>query len=101
MKDHEGNEIPVADYYVLCFDNFMSGWGMAEGKSNYLVFATNSKSECAKLVEYIHSRSDMRYKGTECEPPNDKLNRPDTYYVQYKSKEEYPMWYAGGKYVSL
>ena len=101
MKDHEGNEIPKTVYYVTCKDSFLSGWGMAEGKQNFLIFATDSEMEVAKLIGYMVSRADVEKVESRCEPPTYQLERPSKYYVQYKSREEYPLWYRGGEYEAV
>ncbi len=46
-------------YYVTMRDKCLSGWGMAKGKSNYLLFRCNTKEEAEIVSDNAVNRSDM------------------------------------------
>jgi hypothetical protein len=46
-------------YYVTMRDKFMSGWGLANGKSNYLVFRCETEQEADIVADNAANRSDM------------------------------------------
>lgn len=78
-------------HYVTMKDNFMSGWGYAKGKSNILIFVCDSYDEAQRLVAYACTRAEMRYisyRGTR-----KPYYSPSRYYVQVKTRAEYPRWY--------
>lgn len=77
-------------FYVTMTDTFMSGWGMAEGKKNKLVFICESLDEANIVAENARNRTDQSYINICTKKPyyNSKY-----YYTQYKTKDEYPKWY--------
>jgi len=46
-------------YYVTMRDKFLSGWGVAKGKSNYLVFRCDTEEEAQTVYDNARNRSDM------------------------------------------
>lgn len=84
-------------YYVSVIDTFMSGWGKAEGKTNVLVFECDTKVEAEIVVDNAFNRGDtgevMMY---EERPEFDEKK----YFVQTKTKEDYPSWYRDGYFSS-
>ncbi|MFQ3543597.1 hypothetical protein Q7A53_05880 [Halobacillus rhizosphaerae] len=77
-------------YYVTMTDNFMSGWGMAEGKINKLVFECESLKEARIVEENANNRDDMKYVKIRSTCPYYNSSK---YYTQFKNKDEYPAWY--------
>lgn len=76
--------------YVTMTDKFMSGWGMAEGKINKLVFECEDRMEAQKVFDYANTRSEMKHINIRYSKPYYNSNK---YYAQTKTKEEYPNWY--------
>jgi hypothetical protein len=46
-------------YYVTMRNKFMSGWGLANGKSNYLLFRCETEEEAEIVANNAANRSDM------------------------------------------
>ena len=84
--------IPSAYYYVTCHDTFMSGWGLAEGKKNVLVFLCDSEAEANIVAENAKDRGDQKYIKTHFYAPKGII-RNSRNYVQFKTKEDMPTWY--------
>jgi hypothetical protein len=80
-------------YYVTMTDRFMSGWGMAKGKINKLIFECENYQEACIVADNAENRSDMKYINICSKKPYYNSSR---YYVQYKNKEEYDSWYVEG-----
>jgi len=80
-------------YYVTMTDSFMSGWGMAKGKINKLIFECDNHQEAIIVANNAENRSDQKY-------INICMNKPyynsDRYLVQYKTKKDMPNWYKEG-----
>ena len=79
--------------YVTMTDAFLSGWGRAEGKINKLVFICDNLEEAERIVHYARTRREMKYINIRYDKPYYNSNR---YLVQFKTKEDYPLWYEGG-----
>jgi hypothetical protein len=74
-------------------DSFLSGWGMAEGKTNKLIFVCDSYEQAEIVAQNAESRSDMKYVNININKPRYNSNR---YLTQLKTIEEYPSWYQAG-----
>jgi hypothetical protein len=48
-------------YYVAMTDNFMSGWGKAQGKTNKLVIECDTYEQAALIEKNARTRSEMKY----------------------------------------
>lgn len=48
-------------YYVTATDKFMSGWGLAENKTNKVVVVCENWQEAREVKEALHSRDEMKY----------------------------------------
>jgi len=48
-------------FYVTMTDKFMSGWGMANNKTNKLVIECTSYPDAALIAKNARKRSEMRY----------------------------------------
>ena len=46
--------------YVAMTDKFMSGWGMAEGKTNRYVVECDTMEQAALVEKNAHRRSEMK-----------------------------------------
>ena len=74
-------------------DSFMSGWGHAKDKINKLIFVCSSFTEVSIVMENAKNRTDQKninYKTTK------PYYSPKKYFVQIKTKEDYPSWYKAG-----
>ena len=77
-------------YYVTMTDKFMSGWGMADGKINKLIFECDSLDDVTTVMENARHRTEMKYiNWTDKKPYYNKQK----YFSQIKTKTEYPSWY--------
>lgn len=79
--------------YVTMTDKFLSGWGMADGKINKLIFECEDKKEAFVVMENAEAREDMKYINYSYKKP---YYSPSKYYAQTKTKEEYESWYVPG-----
>jgi hypothetical protein len=79
--------------YVTMTDKFMSGWGMADGKINKLIFECDSIQEAHIVADNAENRDDMKYINVTYNKP---YYAPGRYYAQTKTKEEYKAWYQPG-----
>ena len=77
--------------YVTMTDKFMSGWGMAKEKINKLVFECDTMEEARIVVDNAENRSDQKNINIAQNKPYYSSSK---YYVQVKTKEEYPDWYV-------
>jgi hypothetical protein len=77
-------------YYVTMTDKAMSGWGYAKNKKNKLVFECSSYDEAIIVMNNAKKRSEMKYINITSSKPVYSLRQ---YYVSYKTKDVYPMWY--------
>jgi hypothetical protein len=48
-------------YYVSMTDNFLSGWGLAEGKINKYIVECNSYEQAKIIENNARKRSEMKY----------------------------------------
>jgi len=78
-------------YYVTMTDTFMSGWGMAKGKINKLVFVCDSMEEAQVVKKNAMNRTDQKHINIRWTKP---YYPSDQYYVQFKTKKIYPSWYV-------
>jgi hypothetical protein len=53
--------IELQPWYVTMTDKFMSGWGMAEGKTNKLIIVCETYEEAQTIERNACKRSEMRY----------------------------------------
>src|SRR6056297_474187 len=91
--DSEGIEIPPTPWYVTTTDAFMSGWGMARGKTNKLIFPCDSLDEAQTVERNAKNRTDQKYVNITGSWPRYSGSR---YYIQVKTKEDYTNWYKEG-----
>lgn len=57
-------------YYVTMTDKFMSGWGMAEGKTNKMIVVCHTWEQAEQIEKAAHSRPEMRYINIRTTKPN-------------------------------
>jgi hypothetical protein len=81
----------MTKFYVTMTDKFMSGWGEADNKINKLVFECESRQEAHIVADNAEARGDQSYINIRVTKP---YYNPRRYYVQVKTKEEYPSWYV-------
>lgn len=48
-------------YYVTMTDTFMSGWGLAEGKTNKLIIECETYEEALTIEHNARNRPEMKY----------------------------------------
>jgi HD superfamily phosphohydrolase YqeK len=77
-------------YYVTTTDKFMSGWGLAKGKINKLIFECEDFKQAAIVSDNAKCRSDQKHVNICSNKPYYNSTR---YYVQYKTIKDYPAWY--------
>ena len=71
----------------------MSGWDKAEGKINKLIFECDNWEEADVVSENARARGDMKHVSDCLRKPSYSGRR---YYVQIKTKQDYPEWYKPG-----
>lgn len=75
------------DYFVTMTDKFLSGWGMAEGKTAKRVYLCKTLEIAESLVNRIQNRKNtgMKYINICSSLPNYSNKK---YYVSYDNKPE-------------
>ena len=87
-------------FYVTMTDKFMSGLGMAKGRANKLVFICDTYDEAKIVYDKAIARQEMKYVNICSRKPSYyRVNggngyKVKGYYVQNKTKEDYPGWYG-------
>ena len=71
-------------------DKFMSGWGLANGKINKLVFVCDDSKQANIVYENSIARSDMKNVNICYNRPSYPSSR---YYTQIKTIADCPSWY--------
>ena len=51
----------MSKYYVTMTDRFMSGWGMAKGKTNKLIIECDTHEQAEIIKRNALRRSEMRF----------------------------------------
>lgn len=82
-------------YYVTMNDKHLSGWGMAKGKINKLVFICETFEEAETVADNAENQGSQKYINISSNKP---YYNSDRYYVQVKTKDEYPNWYRKGAF---
>ena len=54
-------KVELQPWYVTMTDKFMSGWGMAEGKTNKLIIECETYEEAQTIERNACKRSEMKY----------------------------------------
>ena len=49
------------NYYVTMTDKFMSGWGMADGKTNKLIIVCDNYQDAETIFRNAKKRDEMKY----------------------------------------
>ena len=57
--------------YVVMTDNFMSGWGPAEGKRNRFVVSCDTDKQADQIIRAANERSEMSGVGVVSVEPRD------------------------------
>jgi hypothetical protein len=83
--------ITMAKFYVSMTDKFMSGWGMADNRTNKLVIECESYAEAEIVESNAKNRREMKYINICSNKPyyNQKY-----YYTSYHNKEDYESWFT-------
>lgn len=87
------SEIPDAPYYVLSNDTFMSGWGLAKGKTNTLIFPCETREEAETVRENALYRTDQKRVRVLVRKPQLRTSRV---YYSLTDREEAEAWYTPG-----
>ena len=77
-------------YYVTMTDKFMSGWGLAQGKINKLVFVCDNHEQAQTVASNAENRSEMKYINICTEKPRYSSSK---YLTQFKTIDDAPNWY--------
>lgn len=85
----------MSKHWVTMTDRFMSGWGLADNKTNKLVIECDSYDEAEIVYNNALRRSEMKY-------INICMNRPrynkNTTFESYKTKKDMPRWFIKGAF---
>ena len=77
-------------FYVTMTDKFMSGWGLAEGKTNKLVIECETLAEAEIVESNARRRSEMKHINITNRKP---YYSPRRYYVSWHNKQDYGSWF--------
>jgi hypothetical protein len=77
-------------YWVSMTDRFMSGWGMADHKTNKLVIECDSYEEAETVYNNALNRPEMKYVNICMNKPR---YNPNGYYTSYHDKTDYDSWF--------
>ena len=77
-------------YWVSMTDKFLSGWGMADNKTNKLVIECDSYEEALIVQNNAENRSEMKYVNICFDKPYYSKNN---YYTNYHDKTDYSSWF--------
>lgn len=80
--------------YVKMRDNFLSGWGKAEGKEAILIMECGSEEDSKIVKENAENRDDMKNIEILLDIP--EYIHKDEYFVEIKDKSDYSNWYKKG-----
>ena len=87
------------NWYVTTTDKFMSGWGHAKNLTNKLIFVCDTLKEAQIVADNAEHRTDQKHVNI-CGSPPSYLRKTfgsdynvGNYFVQIKTKEDYPSWY--------
>ena len=72
-------------YYVTATDKFMSGWGLAKGKTNKVVVVCENWQEAEEVEEALHRRSEMKYINVRSSKPYYNNNYVISWYKYNKN----------------
>ena len=76
--------------YVTMTDKFMSGWGMAKGKTNKLVIECENRMQAEELADYAENeRDEMKYINIIYTKPHYNSNR---YLTSWKVYSQMTGW---------
>ena len=76
--------------YVTMTDKFMSGWGMAEGKTNKLVIKCENSMQAEKIADYARRNGDeMKYINITHNKPNYNSSK---YFTSWKLFSDMTGW---------
>lgn len=76
-------------FYVRMTDKFMSGWGVAEGKTNVVVVQCDDYSQAAKVASHALQRSEMKRVKILSRKP---AARPGVLYTVKQYADLGPIW---------
>jgi hypothetical protein len=82
-------------FWVTMTDKVLSGWGLAEGKTNKVVFECDTYDEAEIVAENAKGRGDMLYINICARCPRYDGKR---YYLSWKNKDGCINWYTKGKW---
>ena len=80
-------------YWVTMTDKFLSGWGMAEGKTNKLVLACDNVKDAEIVMENARARTEMKYINLCINEPRYDARKV---LVSNHDKSDYESWYQKG-----
>lgn len=84
-------DIPAAPYYVKARDSFMSGWGGAKGKADYIILPCASEAEAYRVLEFVSKRREMKRAAVLTRKP--ALRKAGARY-NLLTKESAPVWFG-------
>lgn len=71
--------------YVTATDKFMSGWGLANNKTNKVVVVCENWQEAREVEEALHRRSEMKYINVRSSKPYYNNNYVISWYKYNKN----------------
>ncbi len=80
-------------YWVSMTDNFMSGWGGADNRTNKLVIECDNMEEAEIVKENAEDHKEMKYINICIKKPYYRKCNTET---NYHDKTDYPSWFIPG-----
>jgi hypothetical protein len=90
-------EIPDAPYYVIAHDTFMSGWGRAEGKENWVILPAETELVAQDIAENARNRTEMKSVRITAEKPTPWADRGFRVW-SLLTRETAARWYQQGAF---
>ena len=77
-------------HYVCMTDSFMSGWGLAQGKTNRLAIIVGTYDQACKMFDWVKGeRSEMKRVTICANAPREREGQ----FLQFKTADDMPMWF--------
>ncbi len=86
------SDIPAAPYYVTALDTFMSGWGEASGRRNYVCLPCESREEAEVVAANAKARTDMERVHIDTQKPEPTAD----VVLSLMTRDEAGRWYEPG-----
>jgi len=109
MSEHlsQYDDLPYANYYVIGRDTFMSGWGPAKNKDNWVLFLCDDEKEAKIVGQSCSDRTDIAdYYIVDINNSYDfkflqQIVSSSENYISLMDREDCERWYTEGAFAHL